>query len=159
MQMKFKPRPRFESGFVVSDGLGERDSLPGRLFIQPRVELPGGRQMLLDDAMGRGFRLLVFGVPPGDAIPEIPLPSALGAERFQVVPRDYNFPHPLPAGGEGTLLRDLEGSIEAVLRPYGPCAVLLRPDRYVGAVIPLSDARPVSESMAELTDATRSRGT
>lgn len=155
MQMKFKPRPRFEAGFVLGDGLGERVSLSGRLFVQPRVELPGGRQMLLDDALGRGFRLLVFGPPAGDPVPELSLPASLGVERFFIVPRDYNFPHPLPAGGERNLLRDAEGGIEAVLRPYGPCAVLLRPDRYVAAVMPLANLEFAGRRLVELVDATR----
>ena len=158
MQMKFKPRPRFEAGFVVSDVLSERDSLSGRLFVQPRVELPGGRQMLLDDALGRGFRLLVFGPPAGVPLPELPLPPSLRAERFFIVPRDYNFPHPLPAGGERTLLRDVDGGIEAVLRPYGPCAVLLRPDRYVAAVISIGDAEAACQNVIRLTEATRTPG-
>ena len=155
MQMKFKPRPRFEAGFVVGDALRERDSLSGRLFVQPRMELPGGRRVLLDDALGRGFRLLVPAPAAGDSVPDLPLPPSLRAERFFIVPRDFNFPHPLPAGGGRTLLRDAEGGIEAVLRPYGPCALLLRPDRYVAAVIPLADAATACQEVIRLAEATR----
>ena len=158
MQMKFKPRPRFHAGFVLPDGRSEAESLSGRLFVQPRVELPGGRQMLLDDALGRGFRLLVYGPRPGDPLPGLSLPDSLAAERFFIVPKDFSFPHPLPAGGEHTMLRDLEGAIEAVLRPFsssGPCAVLLRPDRYVAAVIPFDRAEAASQDVIRLTDATR----
>ncbi|HLF98690.1 MAG TPA: hypothetical protein VI457_16230, partial [Methylococcaceae bacterium] len=129
-----------------------------RLFLQPQVELPGGRRMPLDDALGRGFRLLVFGRLPGDPLPGVRLPHALGAERFFIVPQDYNFPHPLPAGSERTMLRDCTGGIETVLQPFAPCAVLLRPDRYVAAVIPLSRPEAACRSLAGLVDATRRPG-
>lgn len=158
MQMKFKPKPRYGAGFVVPDGASEADSLSGRLFPQPQVESPGGRRMPLDDALGRGFRLLVFGPLPGDPLPELQLPSALGAERFFIVPQDYNFPHPLPAGSERTMLRDCTGGIEAVLQPFAPCAVLLRPDRYVAAVMPLSHPEAACRSLTGLVDATRRPG-
>jgi len=114
--------------------------------------------MRLDDALGRGFRLLVFGPLPGDPLPELPLAPSLAAERFFIVPQDYNFPHPLPAGDERSMLRDCDGGIEAQLRPFAPCAVLLRPDRYVAAVIPLSHPEPACRSLAALVDATRQSG-
>ena len=114
--------------------------------------------MPLDDALGRGFRLLVFGRLPGDPLPGVRLPHALGAERFFIVPQDYNFPHPLPAGSERTMLRDCTGGIETVLQPFAPCAVLLRPDRYVAAVIPLSHPEPACRSLSGLVDATHRPG-
>ena len=114
--------------------------------------------MPLDDALGRGFRLLMFGPPPGDPLPEVQVPPALGAERFFIVPQDYNFPYPPPAGSERAMLRDCAGVIETVLRPFAPCAVLLRPDRYVAAVIPLSHPEPACRSLAGLVDATRRPG-
>ena len=158
MQMKFKPKPRYGAGFVVPDGASDAVSLSGRLFVQPQVEVPRGRRMRLDDALGRGFRLLVFGPLPGDPLPELPLAPSLAAERFFIVPQDYNFPHPLPAGDERSMLRDCDGGIEAQLRPFAPCAVLLRPDRYVAAVIPLSHPEPACRSLAALVDATRQSG-
>jgi 3-(3-hydroxy-phenyl)propionate hydroxylase len=158
MQMKFKPKPRYGAGFVVPDGAREAQSISGRLFVQPLVEAPGGRRMPLDDALGRGFRLLVYGPLPGNPQPEVPLPPQLTAERFFIVPQDYNFAHPLPGGGERTMLRDCDGGIEAQLRPFAPCAVLLRPDRYVAAVIPLSDPQTACRSLAALVEATRRSG-
>lgn len=154
MQMKFKPKPRYGAGFVLPDGARETESISGRLFVQPQVEAPGGRRMPLDDALGRGFRLLVFGPLPGERLPDVALPPSLAAERFFIVPRDYNFPYPLPAGAERTMLRDCDGGIEAVLRSFAPCAVLLRPDRYVAAVIPLAHPDPALRGLAGLVEAT-----
>src|SRR3989337_3002684 len=94
MQMKFKPRPRYGAGFVVPDGASEADSLSGRPFLQSHLVSPGRSRQPLDDALGRGFRLLVFGPLPGDPLPEVQVPPALGAERFFIVPQDYNFPYP-----------------------------------------------------------------
>lgn len=153
LQMKFKPKPRYRAGFVAPDGVDENASVSGRLFVQPKVELPNGRRLRLDDALGRGFRLLAFGPPPGAPWPELPLPADLAAERFTVVPQDYNFPYPL-LGREHGLLRDCDGGIEAVLRPFAPCALLLRPDRYVAAVIPLADPGPVCSELVALVGGT-----
>jgi len=158
MQMQYKPSPRLRAGFVVPDGATEAISLTGRLFVQPQVEAPDGRRMPLDDALGRGFRLLVFGPLPEDPVPDIAVPPSLAVERFQIVSRDYNFPHPLPAARARAMLRDCDGGIEAVLRPCMPCAVLLRPDRYVAAVIPLASPGSVCTRLTELVDATFARG-
>ena len=110
------------------------------------------------ESAGRGFRLLVFGPLPGDPLPDVPLPPSLFAERFFIVPQDYNFPYPLTEGGERTMLRDCDGGIEAVLRTFSPCAVLLRPDRYVAAVIPLLNPAPACGSLNALVEATRTPG-
>lgn len=158
MQMKFKPRPRYGAGFVVPDGASETESLSGRLFVQPQVESPDGRRMPLDDALGRGFRLLVFGPLPGEPLPDVDLPPSLAAERFFIVPQDYNFPHPLPTRSERAILRDCDGGIEAQLSPFAPCAVLLRPDRYVAAVIALVNPAPACGSLHALVEATRPPG-
>ena len=158
MQMKFKPKPRFREGFVVPDGAAEQTSLSGRLFVQPTVESPDGHSMPLDDALGRGFKLLVFGPLPGEPLPALRLPPALAAEQFWIVPQDYNFPYPLPPGNAHTLLRDRDGGIEAVVRSFAPCAVLLRPDRYVAAVIPLAQAEAVCGRLNALVQATRPTG-
>lgn len=159
MQMKFKPRPRYSAGFVVPDSASDAISLSGRLFVQPQVETPDGHRMPLDDALGRGFRLLIFGRSHGEPLTDVPLPAALAAERFFVVPRDYNFPYPLAAGDERSIVRDCDGGIESALRPFLPCAVLLRPDRYVAAVIALATPEPACRSIAALVDAAGRRGT
>ena len=148
MQMKFKPKPQYRSGFVLPDGAPQKVSWAGRLFIQPMVELPDSRRMLLDDALGRGFTALSFGV--SDEI-DWGAELGLGIRTFRIVPKDYNFPHPLPALA---LLRDYEGAIAAALRAHLPCTVLLRPDRYVAAILPAAKINDMSKRLAQLLQTT-----
>ena len=179
LQMKFKPKPRFERGLVVPDSLPPKLSLSGRLFPQPMVETPALRSLRLDDALGAGFALLLVGCAPGEvleagALPwqqDFPVvPEAFAARRVRIVPQHYNFPLPAsptssaaapdnataqdqPGAQEELVLRDAEGVIAAVLAPYGPCAVLLRPDRHVLAVIALAAPQATLRALQQLLPA------
>jgi 3-(3-hydroxy-phenyl)propionate hydroxylase len=177
LQMKFKPKPRFERGLVVPDALPAKLSLSGRLFPQPMVETPELRTLRLDDALGAGFALLLVGCAPGavleaGALPwqqDFPVvPEAFGARRVRIVPQHYNFPlataasaavssaasSPSQQGAQQELvLRDAEGVIASALAPYGPCAVLLRPDRHVLAVIALAAPQTTLRALQQLLPA------
>ena len=181
LQMKFKPKPRFERGLVVPDALPAKLSLSGRLFPQPMVETPELRSLRLDDALGAGFALLLVGCAPGEvleagALPwqqKFPVvPEAFGARRVRIVPQHYNFPlataasvpasaaassaasSPSQQGAQQELvLRDAEGVIASALAAYGPCAVLLRPDRHVLAVIPLAASQATLHALQQLLPA------
>ena len=155
LQMKFKPKPRYRSGFVVDDGLPDKVALAGRLFPQPQIEHPERGHLLLDELLGTGFSLLVFGPLPGDRAPSLDLPVELAARRVWVLPKDYNFPWPMEFAGYDEVIRDAEGAIDAALRPAGACAVLLRPDRHVLALIPLSAPKIAEAAIRRLVEATR----
>jgi len=151
MQMKFKPKPRFQQGFIVPDGASEAISWSGRLFIQPLVELPDGRRMPLDEATGKGFALLLFGEGSKDEVHRC-LPQSLRAAVIRVVPQDYNFPLSREDGVE--YLRDCEGAIETALKSFVPCGLLLRPDRHVAAVLPLQRPEDAFAAVTSLVKAT-----
>lgn len=155
MQMKFKPKPRYRAGFVVDDGLPDKVALSGRLFPQPSVEHPQRGTVLLDELLGTGFSLLVFGPLPGEPLTIPVLPEALAARRIWVLPKDYNFPWPLEHPGCDQVIRDADGAIEAALRPAGSCAVLLRPDRHVLAVLRLENPGSAEQEIERLVQATR----
>ena len=70
-QMKFKPPPRFAHGFIVPDFEGSRRTLVGRLFPQPRVTTQDGSEILLDDALGPGFAILVRSHRAGAVMPTL----------------------------------------------------------------------------------------
>lgn len=55
-EMKYKPSPRFNSGFLLEDQL-ERRGIVGRMLPQPRLPAHLGTVML-DDLLGNGFALL-----------------------------------------------------------------------------------------------------
>lgn len=133
LQLKFKPKPRFLDGFFV-DGARAKALVPaGQLLPQPRVELPGGIQAPLDDWLGHGFAWLGLAdtVPPPD--------FGLPCRRLRVVAQRDDFLR--PDAGVDAVLRDVDGSLENILRSAGACAVLLRPDRYVLAYLGKSDAQ------------------
>jgi hypothetical protein len=96
------------------------------------------------------------------------VPEAFGARRVRIVPQHYNFPlataasvpasaaasSPSQQGAQQELvLRDAEGVIASALAAYGPCAVLLRPDRHVLAVIPLAAPQATLHALQQLLPA------
>ena len=58
--MKYKPKPRFASGFLVPDGKSARRTLVGRLFPQPFVRTAAGQRVLLDEVLGNRFALVAL---------------------------------------------------------------------------------------------------
>jgi 3-(3-hydroxy-phenyl)propionate hydroxylase len=133
-QMKFKPPPRFADGFIVPDGVGSRHTLVGRLYPQPRV-MADGREVLLDDILGNGFAILVRSPRAGDILPVLRAApwSQLGA-RIVVIGRDVmerGVPNPR-------------------LARYGDHVIVLRPDRYVAACVPVDDLACRGENVAKL---------
>lgn len=142
-QMKFKPPPRFDTGFLLDDPNGARHPMVGRLCPQPEVVGPDGRPVLLDSRLGDGFAALVLtDRPEGRAWP--PVWDRLGVRRLRLVPPDaaagpdiLRLAHP-PAG----FLAETDR------------IVLLRPDRYVAAVIPLDRLAEQSARLDALVTAT-----
>jgi 3-(3-hydroxy-phenyl)propionate hydroxylase len=108
---------------VVRPGSGER-------FIQPRMAAPDGREGLLDDLSGGGFRLLTLGSDPLSAIgaPQRDVIQALGMKLLGV-----------GAPGQDVDLIDSQGDLQAWLQERGASAVLLRPDFYVYGVAATAD--------------------
>lgn len=136
VQMKYKPKPRFSAGFMVPDGRPSRQTLVGRLFPQPRVDAERGEPVLLDELLGNRFALLVrTGDPVGIfARLDHPLWRRLDIGRVAL----------LPAGAprveaEGiAVAAEIDGAVAASFAGYEECALLLRPDHYVAAAIPLA---------------------
>ncbi|MCK8787393.1 bifunctional 3-(3-hydroxy-phenyl)propionate/3-hydroxycinnamic acid hydroxylase [Roseomonas sp. NAR14] len=148
-QMKYKPSPYFASGFLV--GGGSR-GLVGRLLSQPEVAGPDGTRMLLDEALGPGFALLVRTADPQSAFARLDQPvwAALGARRVALLPEGTT-------GGEApdgsfVAVHEVTPLLAGQLPPDQ--AVLLRPDRYVAATIPLAEAAAVAAKVEALVDGT-----
>ena len=150
-QMKYKPPPRFNAGFLVPDGKG-RKSLVGRLLPQPRVRTAAGQDVLLDEALGSRFVLLLRSAQPAEDFARLrqPVWDKLGAARVAL----------LPAGSPAQAVEGVETVIEtndalaAALLDYPGCALLLRPDHYVAAAVPLSDIDRASRAVDDLLAAT-----
>ncbi len=143
-QMKYKPPPRFHAGFVVPDGRGRR-SVVGRLLPQPMVRTADGGTVLLDEVLGNGFTLLLCGATRGFAGLAHPVWDRLLVQRLAVLP-DGAVP------GEGSV-SEVGGSLAQALSRYRDCALLVRPDHYVAAAVPLASPDGVAGAVAAmLTD-------
>lgn len=150
-QMKYKPPPRFNEGFLIPDGRGRR-SLVGRLLPQPKVLQSSGDAVLLDEVLGSRFVLLLRSARPVEDFGRLSQPvwDKLGAARVAL----------LPAGSPAQATYGIETAVETddaladALAGSPACAMLLRPDHYVAAAIPLDDADRASRAIEDLLAAT-----
>lgn len=132
-QMRFKPKPRLNSGFFVAQNPLSR-KLGGTMIPQPWVERDG-KLVRLDDVLGSGFSFLCYGAEPQDLAVQLgDLPARLKAAVVGCLPRTLAFAQrTLPV-----MIRDQSGDIGTLLEQRS-AVVLLRPDRYVSAVLSLGD--------------------
>lgn len=148
-QMKYKPPPRFNAGFLVPDGRGKR-SLVGRMLPQPMVRTAQGGTMLLDEVLGPRFTLLLRGAPEGFARLDQLVWDRLSARRVAVLPQGTA----VPADPAWDAVAETDPAFGAALVPYDGHALLLRPDHYVAAVISLENPVQAAGSVATLLAAT-----
>lgn len=137
-QMKFKPPPNLGAGFLAPDGVDGKHTLVGRLFPQPRV-LAGGRDVLLDEALGNGFAILVRSPRVDEALRALTMApwNQLGA-RIVVMGRDASE----------------IGAPDPRLARYDDHVILLRPDRYVAACVKVDELARGGEKVAALVAGT-----
>lgn len=141
----FKPQPKFDDGVVVHTPLPTFKTLPARdvprlagsLFPQPRATDADGVEMLLDEATGQGWRVLMWNNDPTAflAAERLAVLERLGARLVQVVPK-AQLPWARKHAATGvTVVGDLGGdsSLQAWFdaRPVG--AVVVRPDHVIAA--------------------------
>lgn len=147
-QMKYKPKPRYDAGFFLRQS-DSGDDIVGRMFPQPIVAGPDHQELLFDKVLDNNFTLLVCSRQPGAYYDKL-TDGGLGKLPVKVLcatPEDTNFPdderHPF--------VRDARGEIYAHLEKagYSDCALLMRPDRYVAAVIRPED---MSGDLRRITD-------
>ncbi|MBL0419655.1 bifunctional 3-(3-hydroxy-phenyl)propionate/3-hydroxycinnamic acid hydroxylase [Ramlibacter sp. AW1] len=127
LQLKFKPRPRFAAGLLHAGAHARAAIPPGQLMTQPRMQLAGGGDILLDDVLGAGFAVIQWASSPTAV-----LPGVLAARTLRVLRREDDFlDSTADPAGEHALVRDVGGEIARVLDSAGADALLLRPDRHV----------------------------
>lgn len=154
-QMKYKPQPYFKSGFLIPDRKGRR-SLVGRLLPQPRVRTADGLEVPFDAVLGNRFVVLVPSAAPEDDLKRLQqcVWKELGARMVVLVPAGA----PVPAIPDADVVAEVDDSLAAALAEYRGCALLLRPDHYVAAAIPLAEADQASAEVERLLRATWSPG-
>ena len=161
VQMRYKPRPRFDAGFVLRDAAIGAE-LPGRMFPQPRVETVPGTVLRLDELLGTGFSALVCAADPPALWARVAphLPALFTASIVAILPDRIAFSaSAFPPGVAATFARDLTGSLFRALAPKNAAAgplpeavVLLRPDRYVAAVITADGAPAQGRQLARMLE-------
>jgi 3-(3-hydroxy-phenyl)propionate hydroxylase len=132
-EMKYKPKPRFDSGFLARAGNGAESPLVGRLFPQPLVSLAGGN-VLLDQVLGNTFALLSLPQTPASLFNSVPSDSWQSLKLNRVAIRRPGDPTETPEGV--TTVTGTEGNLSRALQHLPSGLILMRPDRYVAAFLP-----------------------
>lgn len=159
--MKFKPEPRFETGFLIADDETAKRTLVGRMLPQPDVRRmtggTAGETAKLDDVMGAGFCLLAIGGQSATALASFnqPVWAHLDARRVALIDdgtgalgeRDDDA---VSLADAHPLERVLIGADAAPrkLVPYQGKILLVRPDRYVAAAFAPAEAPSVAQTLA-----------
>lgn len=125
-EMRFKPKPYYQTGFRTQarDAFAQRTV--GRMAPQPLVETDTGERLLLDGLLGSGFSVLVLDPDPCRAARILAdLPDDV--TRVCVTPRTE-----IPTPTDGLVcVRDTEGTFDAYRRLTERPILIVRPDRYI----------------------------
>ena len=143
-EMRFKPRPFFQTGALVR---GEDDvpaSLVGHMLPQPWVEAGAG-QVLLDELLGPGFSQI------GQAERGPDLKTAKHPLWAKLKPRLVHLPAREAEAGKGdvSLVRACDPTAAAPLRAHRDQLLLVRPDRYVAGAFAPEDIDLFAAQFAE----------
>lgn len=160
LQMRYKPVPRYTSGFVLTPpGGGSSRSLVGRAFPQPPVQRLDGERVLLDDVMGH--RLTLLSLVPG-------IGARLDAELLgrwhdidgvvlesHVTPSYRREGQLGPSGGSDGVeaFYDIDGALrDLLLSSPADQVYVVRPDRYVAASGPMDDVGRMATGVLDILE-------
>jgi 3-(3-hydroxy-phenyl)propionate hydroxylase len=174
--MKFKPMPRYHQG-VLADPTTQASgtatptltsrmipvatantkvSPVGTMFPQPKVTTAEQSDVLLDEVIGHGWSVIVWGNSPKDVLPAESLAKldALGAKLVAIVPetqrewaQDYM--------GEGVLvLGDHTGRVKKWFDDRPTPMVFLRPDKFVAGACLNQHGPATLDAILQAMDAT-----
>ncbi|MFC7514593.1 bifunctional 3-(3-hydroxy-phenyl)propionate/3-hydroxycinnamic acid hydroxylase [Herbaspirillum sp. GCM10030257] len=149
LQMRFKPKPRYDAGLLGPvDTLG-KFSLRGRMFPQPRVACSGLEDTPLDDVIGNRFAIICYAPDSIDALmaPTHPLWDALDMARIVIHQKDS--PHfNLKDHPSWIQVSDKNGLLKNYLAAHHGKMILVRPDRYVAGVFDRADESHFADDLA-----------
>jgi len=147
LEMRFKPMPQYHDGVLIQNKL--KNSPVGKMFIQPKVELVSGEQVLLDEIIGNEFAILAWGVDPQWGLSETSLQQwkKLGVKFIQVLPavqlqneNRKQYDGVICVGDIGTDIRTWFGRTNDSM-------VILRPDRFVAALAIPQSVDQISQAL------------
>ncbi|MCX4904652.1 bifunctional 3-(3-hydroxy-phenyl)propionate/3-hydroxycinnamic acid hydroxylase [Streptomyces sp. NBC_00878] len=145
-EMRFRPRARHDAGLVIGG-----HPLTGTQLPQPRVLVPPSlRPHLLDEVLGDAYALLGIDVPAaawrrfdGPHWPD----DRVRIKRIDVLLGD-RLP---PVRGPREAVADADGRLGEVLAAARNRFVLVKPDRYIAAVMGPDDILPVAAALQQET--------
>ncbi len=132
-EMKYKPKPRFDAGFLARGDRRGAAQLVGRLFPQPEVR-GAERTALLDEFLGNNFALVSLPQTSPSLFERLPQNLWQPMRIQKVAIRAHGDTTPVPNGV--TSVSDAEGEISRSMNYLPPGLALIRPDRYVAAFLP-----------------------
>jgi 3-(3-hydroxy-phenyl)propionate hydroxylase len=138
LEMRFKPVPRYRTGFVVPDEPGARLPSVGRMFVQPRVESVAGTHPRLDDVLGPWFAVVGFECDPlaglGDS--ELAAVRVFRPRIVKVVESRAGERHRRQRCVDpGTVVvEDVHNELRPWFQARARDVVVVRPDRYIAAM-------------------------
>lgn len=154
-EMRYKPRPFYQSGFVARD---KCQRMVGQMLRQPDLETLDGHLIKLDEFLGPGFALVAYG-PRAQSIAMDAFALSWPIHDLQVVavqPAEYNIDRHrqgIPVG------RDVHGYLSSLnTGGSGNKLIFIRPDRYIGAavdVVGVGDILRLRQLVLGLVTATR----
>ncbi|WP_297845572.1 bifunctional 3-(3-hydroxy-phenyl)propionate/3-hydroxycinnamic acid hydroxylase [Pseudomonas sp.] len=147
LQMRFKPKPRFTKGLVLTEGEAGKLSC-GQMFPQPMLTDAHGHERLLDNAIGAGFALIQYGDHTRQRIDELQHSfwNHLEAKRILILPE---FVKTVPSIPGCTVLHDRQGLLKGILGDSNTF-LLVRPDRYIAAIFDKAGETKAAESLQSL---------
>lgn len=147
-EMKYKPKPRFDAGFLAIKGKrAAAVSLIGRLFPQPEVQA-AGRRGLLDDFLGNDFALVSLPQTPANLFDRLPADLWQPLKLQRVAIRAPSDSAPAPNGV--TSVFDVKGEFSRSMQHFTPGLALIRPDRYVAAYLPTENLEEGKREVDEM---------
>ncbi|MCD4851293.1 bifunctional 3-(3-hydroxy-phenyl)propionate/3-hydroxycinnamic acid hydroxylase [Arthrobacter sp. AK01] len=151
--MRFKPMPRYSEGVLADPSTREAGRAAPRLssnlvavrtarnkvspvglqFPQPRVNSWAGRNLLLDDAVGNWWAVILWGNSPRDVLPGEALAKleALGARLVCILPETQREWAEAYMSPDVLVLGDHTGAVKKWFDDRPTPMVFLRPDRFV----------------------------
>ncbi|GHD42341.1 bifunctional 3-(3-hydroxy-phenyl)propionate/3-hydroxycinnamic acid hydroxylase [Streptomyces galbus] len=145
-EMRFRPRVRQQAGLVIGD-----HPLTGTQLPQPRVLVaPSLRPSPLDEVLGPSFALLGIDVPEAawQRVDCIRWSGSVDPIRRIDISLGDRLP---PSGGTRAAVADADGSLEHALASARNRFILVKPDRYIAAVMGPDDIPAVARALTELT--------
>jgi 3-(3-hydroxy-phenyl)propionate hydroxylase len=150
-EMKYKPKPRFDAGFLARGSGRGTVPLVGRLFPQP--ELRGAdRSALLDEFLGNNFALVSLPQTSPSLFERLPQNLWQPLKIQKVAIRAQVDATSVPNGV--TSVFDAEDDISRTMNYLPPGLALIRPDRYVAAYLPAENLEGGISEMDEIIDRT-----